>query len=130
MNDSQKMIMEAKKKHTSHGHSIDNVVNISPVPHSLMPAKGMQTATHEPSAQNSEQTELAACVKQSLEKYFSHLDGHTTMNLYELVINEIEKPMFETVLEYCGGNQSKAALTLGMNRGTFRKKLKGHDLID
>ena len=130
MNDSQKKIMEATKKQLNHDHSVDNVVKINPAPHSLMSTTGIMAVKPEQPAPNSEQTELASCVKQSLEKYFSHLDGHTTMNLYELVINEIEKPMFETVLEYCGGNQSKAALTLGMNRGTFRKKLKAHDLID
>lgn len=79
---------------------------------------------------DSDKTELAACVKSALEKYFSQLDGHTTIDLYDLVINEIEKPMFEAVLDYCAGNQTKAALTLGMNRGTFRKKLKTHDLLD
>ncbi len=121
--------MEATKKQLNHNHSVDNIVNINQVPHSLAPT-GMSVINHELPTPKSDQTELASCVKQSLEKYFSQLDGHTTMGLYELVINEIEKPMFEAVLEYCGGNQSKAALTLGMNRGTFRKKLKTHDLLD
>ena len=129
MNDSQKNLMEATKKQLNHNHSVDNIVNINQVPHSLAPT-GMSVINHELPTPKSDQTELASCVKQSLEKYFSQLDGHTTMGLYELVINEIEKPMFEAVLEYCGGNQSKAALTLGMNRGTFRKKLKTHDLLD
>ncbi len=123
--------MEATKKQINHDHSVDNVISITPASHSLLTTTEIKTTKQEPTiSTNSEQTELATSVKQSLEKYFSHLDGHTTMNLYELVINEIEKPMFEAVLEYCGGNQSKAALTLGMNRGTFRKKLKLHDLLD
>ena len=129
MNDSQKILMEATKKQQNHDHSIDNVIKINPAPHSLA-TTGMAAVKQDLPSQSSDQTELATCVKQSLEKYFSQLDGHTTMGLYELVINEIEKPMFEAVLEYCGGNQSKAALTLGMNRGTFRKKLKTHDLLD
>ncbi|THB72277.1 MAG: hypothetical protein D6B28_05750 [Gammaproteobacteria bacterium] len=122
--------MEATKKQFNHDRSIDNIITINPAPHSLATANNIKSIKQDQTNHSDDQTELATCVKQSLEKYFSHLDGHTTMNLYELVINEIEKPMFETVLEHCGGNQSKAALTLGMNRGTFRKKLKAHDLLD
>jgi Fis family transcriptional regulator len=31
-------------------------------------------------------------------------------------------------MQYCGGNQTKAARFLGLNRGTLRKKLKQHGL--
>ena len=34
------------------------------------------------------------------------------------------RPLFEVVMKEAGGNQSRAAGILGINRGTLRKKLK------
>jgi len=36
---------------------------------------------------------------------------------------------FEAVLDYTGGNQSRAAQILGLNRATLRKKLKQYELL-
>jgi Fis family transcriptional regulator len=46
-----------------------------------------------------------------------------------MVINEVERPLIQTVMEQCGQNQSKAALMLGLSRSTLRKKIAGftHD---
>ncbi len=46
------------------------------------------------------------------------------LNLYELVMEEIEGPLFRTVMELTRYNQSKAARVLGVSRGTLRTKLK------
>ena len=46
------------------------------------------------------------------------------LNLYELVIEEVEAPLFRTVMELTRYNQSKAARVLGVSRGTLRTKLK------
>ena len=46
----------------------------------------------------------------------------------QLVIGEVEKPLFRAVLTYTNGNQSEAAEILGINRGTLRKKLKDYKL--
>ena len=45
-------------------------------------------------------------------------------------MGEVEKPLFKTVMEYAGGNQSQAADILGINRGTLRKKLMVYKLLD
>lgn len=63
-------------------------------------------------------------VKYALENYFQHLEGEMPSNLYKLVLQEVEEPLFETVLNYTRGNQSQAAEVLGINRTTLRKKLK------
>ena len=68
-------------------------------------------------------------VKNSIEQYFENLGGHKTINLYELVLKEVEVPLLTVVLEQTKNNQSKAAKILGLNRGTLRKKLKQCDLI-
>lgn len=46
------------------------------------------------------------------------------LNLYELIIEEVEAPLFRTVMEMTRYNQSKAARVLGVSRGTLRTKLK------
>ena len=71
---------------------------------------------------------LRVCVRNALDNYFQHLDGHDTSGLYRMVVGEVEGPLFEAVLEHTKGNQSKAAEMLGINRGTLRKKLREYDL--
>lgn len=72
---------------------------------------------------------LRESVEVALKHYFQDLDGQPTTGLYQLVINEVEGPLLEAVLDYTRSNQSKAAEMLGLNRGTLRKKLKQHDLL-
>ena len=40
-----------------------------------------------------------------------------------MVLACVEKPMLEYILNKVGGNQSKAAEMLGINRNTLRKKM-------
>ncbi|VAW93916.1 DNA-binding protein Fis [hydrothermal vent metagenome] len=74
------------------------------------------------------QPPLSQHIKRMLEDYFRELDGHPPVDLYQMVLAEIEQPLLETVLHYTRGNQSKAAEMLGLNRGTLRKKLKQYDI--
>jgi Fis family transcriptional regulator len=69
-------------------------------------------------------------VRQSLENYLTQVDGKLPNNLYDLILREIEAPLMEAVLHYTKGNQSKAAIILGLSRGTLRKKLKEYGLLD
>lgn len=71
---------------------------------------------------------LRDCVRSAMEHYFEQLDGHTTSDLHDLVMSEVEAPLLEAVLEYTGGNQTRAADVLGLNRGTLRKKIKDYQL--
>ncbi|HEB93552.1 MAG TPA: DNA-binding transcriptional regulator Fis [Gammaproteobacteria bacterium] len=81
-----------------------------------------------PGPANSIQHPLSQHIKRMLEDYFQELDGHPPVDLYQMVLAEIEQPLLETVLHYTRGNQSKAAEMLGLNRGTLRKKLKQYDI--
>lgn len=48
--------------------------------------------------------------------------------LYDLIIKQAEKPVIEAVLRETRGNQSKAAIMLGLSRGTLRKKIREHGI--
>lgn len=50
-------------------------------------------------------------------------------NVHAQVMSLLEKPLFEQTLIKTRGNQTKAAEILGINRGTFRKRLRQHNLI-
>jgi Fis family transcriptional regulator, factor for inversion stimulation protein len=69
-------------------------------------------------------TPLRDHAERALSDYFASLDGHRPARLYDLVIREVEGPLFRAVLGHCDGNQSRAAGILGINRGTLRKKLR------
>ncbi len=66
----------------------------------------------------------------ALVQYLEDLDGEQPSGLYEKILLEIEKPLLTTVMDHCKHNQSKAATCLGINRGTLRKKLRQHQIIN
>ncbi len=72
---------------------------------------------------------LRNSVRQSLQQYFAQLDGQTPSNLYGMVLAEVEKPLIEMVLQLTNGNQSKAAIVMGISRGTLRKKMAQYGLL-
>ncbi|HUX74010.1 MAG TPA: DNA-binding transcriptional regulator Fis [Steroidobacteraceae bacterium] len=67
---------------------------------------------------------LRSQAEEALQCYFEALNGHKPAHLYELVMREVEEPLFKVVMDHVHGNQSRAATILGINRGTLRKKLK------
>lgn len=71
---------------------------------------------------------LSDAINESLEDYFTHLDGQPPHAIYDMVLGCVEKPMLEFILNKVGGNQSKAAEMLGLNRNTLRKKMAQYGL--
>lgn len=67
-------------------------------------------------------------VKSVLTHYLEQLDGQDIVDLHQFVLAEVEAPLMEVVMHYTRGNQSKAAVLLGISRSTLRKKLKQYDL--
>ena len=67
--------------------------------------------------------------EEALNEYFASLNGDRPGDLYDLVLGEVEEPLFRAVMNYTRGNQSQAAGILGINRGTLRKKLKTYSII-
>lgn len=70
---------------------------------------------------------LSLHVVNAVKGYLSSLGqkgANLNLNLYQLIVEEIEAPLFRTVMELTRYNQSKAARVLGVSRGTLRTKLK------
>jgi Fis family transcriptional regulator len=72
--------------------------------------------------------EMARMVRKAIDGYFRDLDGEKARGVYGMVINCVEKPLLESVLHRVRGNQSHAAVMLGINRNTLRKKMRVHGI--
>ena len=100
------------------GHRIQDLANVAKKNNNgdvLVPSKGKKP--------------LCKHTEDALNRYFKTLNGDRPGDLYDLVIGEVERPLFKAVMDYTQGNQSQAAGILGLNRGTLRKKLKAYSLI-
>ncbi len=65
----------------------------------------------------------------AMENYFTHLDGQSAVDVYDMVLAEVEEPLLQAVMKYTRKNQTKASNILGLNRGTLRKKLKQYGML-
>lgn len=62
-------------------------------------------------------------VKAKLAGFMRRMDGYPVTDLYEKILERVERPLFDLVLEQTAGNQVKAAEILGVNRNTLRRRL-------
>ena len=88
----------------------------------------MNTPNPEPSVDLLPATPLRDHVAETLRIYFHNLGGQAPSNLYDLVLREVEPPLLDIVMKFTRGNQTRAAIILGINRGTLRKKLRQYGL--
>ena len=66
--------------------------------------------------------------RQTVKQYLHDLKGHQAKNLYDFVIDEIEKGIILEVLDFTDGNQTQASSILGITRTTLRNKVRKHKL--
>ena len=66
--------------------------------------------------------------RQTVRQYLNDLKGHQAKNLYDFVIDEIEKGIILEVLDFTEGNQTQASTILGITRTTLRNKIRKHQL--
>ena len=74
--------------------------------------------------------QIEECVRTSLEAYFRDLRGTEPDGMYDMMVRVVEKPLLQVVMEQAEHNQSRAAVWLGLNRNTLRKKLTEHQLLE
>lgn len=67
-------------------------------------------------------------LEEKLKRYLKEMMQLENSNLYGTVLSEVEKSLVTMVLEETGGNQLKAAKTLGINRNTLRAKVKAYKI--
>ena len=72
---------------------------------------------------------LRDSASEAISHFLETLDGEPCSELYDMVLHQVEEPLFKAVLDYTQPNQSHAAAMLGLNRGTLRKKLRQHGLL-
>lgn len=72
---------------------------------------------------------LKEAVATILEQYFDELKNEKPEYVYNLVLTEIEQPLMAAIMKFTNNNQSQAANILGLNRGTFRKKLAFYGML-
>ena len=74
---------------------------------------------------NLESVSLEKLVKSKLEVLFQQQKNAQVeiSGLYNIVIEQVEKPLIELTLSNCRGNQVRAAQLLGINRNTLKKKI-------
>jgi len=93
-----------------------------------MNEQDIQNPNSENTPETQEISQLSHAVKHSIRRFLYELDGTHPNNMYDLVLKQVEQPLFEAILEHTKGNQSRAADLLGLNRGTLRKKLRSYNL--
>jgi Fis family transcriptional regulator, factor for inversion stimulation protein len=71
--------------------------------------------------------QLRDLVKVTVENYLKNAEK--PKNLYQFMLEEIEEPLMQFLMEKTKGNQCEVTRILGIARGTVRKKLAQYDLL-
>lgn len=85
---------------------------------------------HKSDNKNSKSKTLSEQVKKAMSKYFKALGDIEPANVYEMVMREVEPELLRAVMKFANNNQSKAAIMLGLNRATLRKKLQHYNILE
>jgi Fis family transcriptional regulator len=73
---------------------------------------------------------LKQVVRDTLKNYFSNIGNEQPIDFYGILMEEIERPLLEVLINHTHYNQVKMAQILGISRGTLRKKLKQYGMLD
>lgn len=79
---------------------------------------------------NLQSVSLEKLVKSKLEVLFQQQkEAQVELNgLYNVIIEQVEKPLLELALRAYNGNQVKTAQMLGINRNTLKKKIDNYKI--
>lgn len=68
-------------------------------------------------------------IENNVRQYFNEPGSQDSTDVYDLMLQQFERPLLTVIFELTKGNQTHMAQILGLNRGTLRKKLKRYDFI-
>lgn len=72
---------------------------------------------------------LASAAARHIRRYFElHAPDLPPEGVHARILREVEGPLLEIALDFCGGNQARCADLLGINRNTLRKKTVDLDI--
>ncbi len=79
---------------------------------------------------NLQTVSLERLVKSKLEVLFSQqVEAQVELsNLYNIVLEQVERPLIELALSAKKGNQVRTAQMLGINRNTLKKKMDAYKI--
>lgn len=81
-------------------------------------------------SENVDSITLRQAVRDTLRNYFTNIGGEQPVDFYSILLEEIERPMLEVLINHTHYNQVRMAQILGISRGTLRKKLKQYGMLD
>lgn len=74
---------------------------------------------------------LGAVVEKYLRRFYADAaETAEQANVYDFVIEEVERRLISVTLDVANGNRLKTAKILGLNRNTLLKKMRQFDLDD
>jgi len=73
---------------------------------------------------------LRQAVRDTLKNYFTNIGNEQPIDFYSILLEEVERPLLEVLINHTHYNQVRMAQILGISRGTLRKKLKQHGMLD
>ena len=76
-----------------------------------------------------EKISLESLFESKLIPLIGRMDLEKIEGLHPIVMSRVEIPLIRMILREMGGNQSKTAKVLGINRNTLRKKLDEYNII-
>ncbi len=76
-------------------------------------------------AKEMEEMGLEELISTKLKTFLSQTQNLEMTDLYETLLEMVERPLIRMVLQQTGNNQIRAAKVLGINRNTLRKKIRG-----
>lgn len=75
-------------------------------------------------AASKQESGLQDLVYNLVSRFLSENKNKPIQDLYDKILEQVEPPLLQAVMERRRGNQLQAAKMLGISRGTIRKKLQ------
>ena len=84
----------------------------------------MELTQNNPTQTQTQEKGLQEMVYDVVNRFLADNKAAAVNDLYDIILQEVEPPLLQAVMEKKRGNQLQAAKMLGISRGTIRKKLQ------